>query len=515
MPWARPIWKLDLHPRRYPSYVNLRVWPLNLDSVALDLVETLNSLGHEQEALEVIEKARQRWPIDAGLAYQHARILLNRGEKDEALAILDIALQSASPEPKWFVDYASALNRSPELIWGRVNDQPEFSQIAKAQKALQRGLNSAPDHFESRLFLAELLAMRQELEAAFASYHHLVEMDEAGFPQYYWRVQAGLGFVASQLGQSETALASFQNAVTAKPEMISLQRALAEAYLSADLNESAEQTADDALALAPDNVNNLEWFAHLMDRIGESERGIQALQTASQISPNNVGVLIKLTWMYIHCAEQKEAEDVILQAISNEAATLKDLRNIAAASMQLGNQTLALRALEKAVEVEQDPSDEVQFELAGLYYQLGWIEKSMNAIEAALAINPNEAKYYLLQSELQEYDSRPQAALASLEHALRIHESKNHTNAGNNQTSSGKGINSSEDTIQADIHIRFVHLLEKTGNLSSALYHAEQALRYGKNLNEIRYWVVDLAARLLQNDRAEGILEGWLSFPRS
>lgn len=483
------------------------------DSVALDLVKTLNSLGHEQEALEVIEKARQRWPVDAGLAYQHARILLNRGEKDEGLAILDIALQSALPEPKWFVDYAKALIGPPELIWGRVNAQPEYSQIAKAQKALQRGLNSEPDHFESRLILAELLAMRQELEASFAAYHHLVEMEDAGFPQYYWRVQAGLGFVASQLNQNETALASFQNAVTARPDMISLQRALAEAYLSADLRESAGQTADDAMALAPDDVNNLEWFADLMNRIGESGRGIQALRTASQISPNNLRVLFKLAEMYIHCGEPKDAEDVILEAISKDTATHQDFRDIAAVSMRLGNQALALTALEKAIDAEPEPSDEVQFEIADLYYQMGLLEKSAKAVEAALAINPNQAKYYLLQSDLQKLDNRPQAALASLEHALRVQESKNlAVPCDDSKLLWESGITSDKDTIQVDIHVRFVHLLEKTGNLSSALYHAEQALRYEKNNNEVRYFAVDLATRLFQNERAEAILlEGFAS----
>ncbi len=465
------------------------------DSVALALVETLFSLGHEHEALNVIEKARQRWPVEAGLAYQHARILISRGEKDEGLATLEVALQSATPEPEWFVDYAAALIGPPENIWGLMTDLPEFAVIAKAQRALQRALNIAPEHFEARLMLAEILALRQEPEAAYAAYHHLVEMDQASMPKFYWRIQAGLGFVASRLGQYETALASFQNAANARPELMSLQRALAETYFSVALNDCASQAAESALALAPDQVANLEWYAGLMERIGEAERGIHALETAGELDPQNVAILIKLAGMHIHSGNQSKAEAALLQALSMENVTPQDLRNVANAAMHLENQALALNALEKAVIIATNPSDELQYELAHLYQVSGEKEKALAAIQSALVIEPDRVDYYLLQADLQQESHRSQAALASLEHALRLQES-----------TVGKDIH--EDKTLFEIHVRFANLLEKSGNLSSALYHAEKAISICNNVKGIRYLAVDLAARLLQNERAANLLAG-------
>jgi tetratricopeptide (TPR) repeat protein len=464
------------------------------DSVALALVETLFSLGHEQEALMVIEKARQRWPVDAGLAYQHARILLSRGERDEGLATLEVALQSVTPQPEWFVQYASALIGPAENIWGQMTLMPEYAVIAKAQRALQKALNIAPDHFEARLMLAEILALRQEPEAAFAAYHHLIDLADAGLPKFYWRIQAGLGFVASRLGHIETALASYQNAAGARPELVSIQRALAEAYLSAALKESAMTAAEEALSLAPDKVANLIWYADLMERVGQSGKAADALHTAMELDATNVNLVIRLANLLINSQSASEAENALLQAISMENVNVSDLREIAAAAKRLGNDSLALNALEKAVMITEKPSDDLQYDLARLYQQKADYEKALAAIQSALSINDQNVAYYLLQADLQEATQRPQAALAALEHGLRLQES-----------ASAKTPVVASDLL--DLHIRFARLLEKTGNLNSALYHAEKALEFNESSQEIQCMAVDLAERLLQWEHAAQLIK--------
>ena len=107
--------------------------------------------------------------------------------------------------------------------------------------------------------------------------------------------------------------------------------------------------------------------------------------------------------------------------------------------------------------------------------------------------------YYLLQSDLQNGLNRPQAALASLEHALRLHESRKSEKAT-------EDISLENDSDLFDIHLRFARLLEKTGNLSSALYHAEKATQLNPGSAEARYQAAEFSYRLLQTSRAENIL---------
>ena len=277
------------------------------DEVALALTETLLSLGHEDEALDVLEEARTKWPAHPGLAYQHARLLLSRGERDEGLATLEMALQSEKAEPDWFVLFAASLMGKPESQWRR-DRLVDFNQLAKAQKALQRSLNIQPERIETQVLMAELLALRQDYEAAYAAYDNLVQNEQANSEEYAWRIQAGLGNVAMKLGHSSIALAALKNAVTARPDSIVLQRQLAETYESLELTDSACKTADDVLMLAPDVVENLLWYANIMGRLGDNEKGIQALKTAAQIAPQKVEIVTGQAGLYLNQGDKSAAE---------------------------------------------------------------------------------------------------------------------------------------------------------------------------------------------------------------
>ncbi len=468
------------------------------DEVALALTETLLSLGHENEALDVLEKARAKWPVHPGLAYQHARLLLARGERDEGLATLEIALQSEKAEPEWYALFASSLMGKPESQWRAVRPV-DFNQLVKAQKALQRSLNIQPECLETRVLMAELLALRQDYEAAYAAYDHLVQNEQASSEDYAWRIQAGLGNVALNLGHHSIALAAFKNAVGARPDSIILQRKLAETFETLKLSESACQTADDALMLAPDAIDNLLWYGDIMGRLGENEKGIQALKTAAQIAPQRVNIITSLANLYYNLGDRPGSEAVLMQAMTMETASSDDLLKAAEIARKLENDDLTLAALEKAASVNPEPSANLEYELARMYAQTHRVDKAIVSIQRAIDIHPEEEPYYLLQSDLQCELNRPQAALASLEHALRLHESREvEKNLDENIAGMDEGL--------FDIHLRFARLLEKTTNLSSALYHAEKAAQLGSKSSEARYQATELSYRLLQTDRAEKIL---------
>ena len=474
------------------------------DEVALALTETLLSLGHENEALDVLEKARAKWPAHAGLAFQQARLLLARGDRDEGIATLELALQSDRANPDWFVLYAATLMGKPESQW--MHNRPvDFNLLAKAQKALQRSLNAQADHLETRVLMAELLAMRQDLEAAYAAYDQLVQVDMGSNEPFYWRIQAGLGNVARKLGHHSIALASLKNAVGARPDSLVLQRQLAETYENLKLNEFACQTADNALMLAPDAIDNLVWYAGVMERIGEVEKGIDALKTAAQIAPQRVNIVTSLAGLYRAQGNGPACEAALMQVLGMETAAANDLIQAAEIAREIQNPDLTLASLEKAASINPEPSDSLQYDLAVMYGKAGRIELAIQAVQKAIDIQPEEEAYYLLQSDLQEKLKRPQAALASLEHALRLHESKPLGSVDETAQKSMAG-SQKKDSALFDIHLRFARMLEKTGNLCSALYHAEKGFELNPHSAEICFIACELAYRLLQPERAESML---------
>ncbi len=478
------------------------------DRVGLALAETLLKLGHESDAMAVIEKTRETWPAHAGLAYLHAKILLGRKEMDRGLSILEIAMQSDEADPTWFIFYAKTLIGEFEHYTTIENTEPDANTLIKANKMIQKAVSIAPESFEARLLQAEVLSLRGENEAAYAAFKQIVELPEASQPEWNWRVQAGLGRTALALQQIETALASLQNAVAANPESISLQRCLALAYRQANLCESAQTSARAALSLAPDEIGNLVWFADFMGTIGVDGEAVDAYRLARQIAPDRVDLSIMLADALLKQGELEEARQTLGQAQALEKVKAEDLRKIAHAYMRMGDHPQALASMERAVEMQQEGGVSFQSELAALYAKAGELDKALETIQKAIRENPGRVDYYLFLSEVQDRSSRPQAAIASLEHVLRLIGARS---SGEERGSIDKRAEADQGSADrqagswdlADIHSRFARLLQKVENYASALYHAEKALEESPQHIEVRCLAVELAMRQLQYDRAE------------
>ncbi len=474
------------------------------DQVGFALAETLLKLGHESDALAVIEKTRETWPAHPGLAYLHAKILLDRKEVDRGLSILEIAMQADEAEPSWFILYARTLIGEYERYTTLETSEPDVNTLIKAHKMIQKAVSIAPESFEARLLLAEVLSLRGEDEAAYAAYKQIVELPEASQPEWNWRVQAGLGRTALALKQTETALASLQNALASNPESISLQRCLATAYRQANLSESAQTSARAALALAPDEIGNLLWFAEFMGSIGADGEAVDAYRLARQIAPERVDLSILLVDALLKQGELEEARQTLGQAQALEKVDAEELRKIAHAYMRMGDHPQALASMERAVGLPHEGNESFQSELAELYAKAGELDKALETIQKAIRENPGRVEHYLFLSDLQDRSNRPQAAIASLEHVLRLIGAKASGEGWvpTDRPAAGDQVNSPPCDL-ANVHTRFARLLQKVENYASALYHAEQALEECPQNVAVRCLAVELAMKQLQYDRAE------------
>lgn len=481
------------------------------DRVGLALAKTLLKLGHETDALAIIEKTRENWPAHAELAYLHAKILLDRKETDRGLSILEIALQADEANPTWFILYAKTLIGEYERYSGIESEEPDTAALVKAYKMIQKAVSIAPDSLEANLLLAEVLSLRGEHEAAYAAYKQIVELPEARLPEWNWRVQAGLGKTALALQQTETALASLQNAVTINPESLISQRSLSLAYRQANLNESAQDSARAALALAPDEIPNLIWFCEFMGSVGAEDEAVEGYRVARQLAPERVDLAVKLAEACLAKGDLEETHSVLEQASQMERIDAEELRQVAHAYMRMGDHSHALASMERAVQANVDNNPGYLFELADLYAKAGDLEKSLETMQKAIREQPGRVDHYLFLSEVQDRLNRPQAALASLEHVLRLigvqtTSDEFDTIDGRPETATNRIKWQPPSCDLVDIHMRFARLLQKVENLGSALYHAEKALEECPLNVEVRYLAADLAMKQLQYEHAETLV---------
>ncbi|MDO8970785.1 MAG: tetratricopeptide repeat protein, partial [Saprospiraceae bacterium] len=235
--------------------------------IAINLGRTLCVLGHVDEALRLIEQARSRWPQHPDLAFTHAQAALASNNRDVALKALEIALESGNAEFDWYILFARTVLGKD--LFRPTSTGTDASWVIKAEQALDKALAIQPDGYETHLLRAEVILRKGYEEQAYLLFEKLMERPEFHAAEFRWRVQAGLGQVSLALHRYESALASLQEAIQEQPENVRLQHLLACAYSLSTLGQQAQNTARNALKLAPDDLENLTWFSDFMAQAGE------------------------------------------------------------------------------------------------------------------------------------------------------------------------------------------------------------------------------------------------------
>lgn len=470
--------------------------------IVLELAEALITLGYKQEALAVVDKARARWRVHDGLAYLHAMLLLKEGIVEDGLAVLEIALQSENPKAEWYLLYARTLIGDTADYLAGEQMVKDSAHLIKALQALDKAVALQPQYFEAQLLIAEVYLLRGDFEQAFGAYGHLIEQPEAVLDAWYWRIQAGLGRSALNLGQIETALASLENAVTANPESIGMNRCLAEAFADGNLADAAVSAADQALALAPDNVTNLTWYAHLMVKLNQLGKAVDALKTAVDFQPESVDLRLTLAESLLANGETEACRDQLIAVSETSSVSTEQYQKITQIYLSMGEPTNALSTLEKAVEVSPEPDAQVLFELAMLNRNAKKYDQSLELIQRAIHTDQSEAAFYVFQADLLDQLNRTQAALTSLEQALPL--SSQNKNLPQTKILTDKSFFKVE-AEPIHIHQRFTQLQQKAGNLEKALHHAEKAIELQADNAEYRFTAAELAAKILQDERAQAL----------
>ncbi len=476
--------------------------------VTLQLGRTLYSLGHLAEARQVLSKARQKWPTEPDLAYCFAEVLLAFGEREKAVPALEVALQKNPPVLEWHIRYAETLIGDwRQLLTG--TGSMDFGKLVNAQQSLEKALALAPDDFRALLMLAEVLGARGRADAAVEIYKGLVESTESDAPEWRWRVQGGFGKAALSLGQTETALAALQEATQAQPDNVFFQRLLAQAYFAANLPQEALQVARYAQRLAPDDLDTLSWFAGIAVELGEEYEAIDALTCATQLAPERPDYWLRLSGLLLQLGDLPAARSALESLVDLAGIEPGHLRQAAYAYLRMQDPVSALSCLRAAVDRSETPESSLLFETARLTLQNGDPDGAFETIQAAVERTPEDISLHVFQSDLLRVLSRPQAALACLERALKLKESGEGRALGDEKKLHPSPATAWQEVLndRAGIHARLALLLRELGNLPSALYHAQSALDLNPSETTFQWMVASLSEALLKRDGTAKLLE--------
>jgi tetratricopeptide (TPR) repeat protein len=248
------------------------------------------------EAEMLLAKAVETYNLDPEAHRQYAAVLWQRGARKEALAELDHAIELAGDDPV--------------LLVRRAEWHLTLNNLPAAQADAEAALNADPNAATTWLLRARLLLHRGEAEEALAAYHRVLNLEpnqrEALFEeaQLHWSlavsdpqnfqpqlqralmsVQALLdtyspgeesaatlllaGRIHTRLGRYDDATRMLASAARRGGDNWEVLHMLAEAQLLAGRTDEALVTAQQALALAPQNVASND----LVQRIHVAQAG--------------------------------------------------------------------------------------------------------------------------------------------------------------------------------------------------------------------------------------------------
>jgi tetratricopeptide (TPR) repeat protein len=490
-----------------------------LNQVALRLGQTYSQLGLVEDARQVLEPAYQIAPYHQEIAAQYAHVLMALEDYLPALAPLQTVLQSRPDSAQIYLDYARCVVNSDCYV--------DAEHYERALFYIDRSMEIDPDNPEARALSAEILSANGDLIPAANAYRKALDTRLADDPAWKVRLWLGLGKVALDLGQVETAVASLQEASQAGPLNPDVHRFLCEAYDIAGLIENAYEAAQTALNLAPADPDLLIWFAQKAEDL-QAHPGVNlsqahgeatlALEKVSRFIPDEGIKLVRLGKAQVHIGEHEAARRTFCRLVGQHEgvpgytvdATPSDLFQAAEGLSSLGDPTNAAACLERALQIIQPtqphlacsgsdhPDRSVLLSrLADAYQAGGQYQKALQVIEQALLLDPQNTDLYIRRADIlltpaagettEEIRSsgKGEMALDALETALQI-EPKN-----------------------PGLHLRAANVSRLLGNLPDAREHAIQAVEIFTHTTTLLpdHTYTPLAATILTADIARAMLQ--------
>jgi len=260
----------------------LQAIPDKTIDVQADLAYTYQLAGKPQEAADLYSQLAKSAKGNLGLNLSAAQVLVGMGQTDAAQPFLDEARR------------INANSYRLHAILGSIADNE--NRFADAQKEYELALSNLPPNVpEGPLYPIELRL-------------NLYESD----------VQMGDDDAAKKdLNTAQDEISQVNVEPASRPEMLRLRGAIEAGLGNTD---AANKDLQEALSLAPNNVNSLSNYASLQWKLGQKDAAEATFQKILQIDPQNRAALSSLGYLAHDAGDSKKAEDYFSRAIKAHPA---------------------------------------------------------------------------------------------------------------------------------------------------------------------------------------------------
>ncbi len=359
---------------------------------------------HERtgELAKLVEHARvrvQTRPDDLDARELLARALEKSGARDEALAILDRAVQDFAADPALSQhrrDLLRSLGRTDDLV-------AEYQRI----------LVEHPEELELHLELGQLFASEGRLEQARVQWNRTLEghLDDAGLCSRL------AGFYALH-DHTEDALAMYERAITIEPEEITHYADLVRFLARADRGGEIPAWLERAEERGASRSTALEEVAALWNESGHPERGRATLERALALEGGDDARLLGVLAQALVDAGDFEAAAATLYRVIDLTADSNQRANAADRLIGLFRKREKLDellALEEQRLARGESKESALLVLAKLHLLRRESDRALERLTELLALDASNETARLLMARLHEESGDLALALADYE----------------------------------------------------------------------------------------------------
>jgi tetratricopeptide (TPR) repeat protein len=464
------------------------------------LGKSYTSTGLWDEAEEIYRKAAKQYPFDQNILRSFGQVLLKQNKKDEALSTYRDLVDLHPAEVEVYLELSRLVVE--DLTGGigspAATDENQIEILGFTRDTLEGAMDRTPQNWVLQLYLAEVLAKLNEREQSRDYFillsEHIIEMPL----DYRWRVNYGLGLSSGELGDYEVALAALQEAANQNPTSFQIHQQLAEAYLRANLAQSAVQAAQQALSINPKDSENLIWYAEFCTRSNELPEALSTLDALLKIQPDNIDLRIKLGSLQLKTNLVDQAKETFRKLLSDNKMRAIHYQQIGQHLASAGEFSEAIGFLKLGIQAEPQASLPLLLDLVQYEQKSGDISSALQTVEQAIGLDPQNVKLQVVKADMLAFAKDYETAIQTLELSLGSLPQTADENSA---------VQMLANQQLYEIYLRLTYLYRKTGALIQSESFAQKCQTVQDGDPEAGYLLADLEFNQLRYAEAQQSLK--------
>ena len=429
-------------------------------------------LGRYDEAWTLLEPHITDYEQEPAIAKLLGHVLLAMNQAAKAKPILLFASGKYPNDRDTVLSAAKVVVAEAESSASEINS----ADLSHLHTILTTYLASNSPDTQVKLNLADVERLSGNNQKAFETYLDVSKQIHPAKSRATWQLQYGLGKTALAMGKYEMAVATLQEAASQQPENTTILHALAKAYQVSELDGKAGEAATLALKLAPQDLDNVLWYAKFQLDSDKPEEAVKTLKEALVIQPEQPAFKLWLSRAHLALGEMDSAETNLKSVVHNPTASTVQLQDAAYQSIRLNNFNLAIKALEKANQNSSIFSPLLVMDLAAAYTSQNQRREALETLDLDAEIFVQYPELALLKADILDFLGQYQPALAALQTIQNIAEDQLESNPDRLNAYSKSPLLYTVDFSLAGFQYRLGQLHRALGNQEDATLNLEAAL---------------------------------------